>query len=108
MQRAGMNATGAEEWVCPDCGHRLEIQLRPVWRIQVLTPGNTRATHCGGLAGTAMAPSPVADKLHPFAASENQGSGGASPDDDRGHDWLRPWLKALKALEDEGLDLTGF
>lgn len=108
MQRVGVNETGAEEWVCPHCGHRLEIQLRPVWRIQVLTPGRTRAAHCGGLDGTAPGPAPVADETHSFAGSENQGSGGASPDGGAAHDWLRPWLKALKALEDEGLDLIGF
>lgn len=108
MQRVGVNETGAEEWVCPHCGHRLEIQLRPVLRIKVWTVGNAQAAHCGGLGGTALGPASRADETHSFAASDNASYGGGSLEDDPGRDWLRPWLKALKALEDEGLDLPGF
>jgi hypothetical protein len=108
MQRVGVNETGAEEWVCPHCGHRLEIQLQPVWRIEVLMVGNAQATHCGGLDGMACGPASRADETHPFATSDNASYGGASLDYDQAHDWLRPWLKALKALADEGLDLPGF
>ncbi|GEM_PF-2009809 len=106
MRRAGVNETGAEEWVCPHCGHRLELRLRPVLQVEVLAMGDAWATHCGGLNRMAGGPLLLAAESSPFAATEDlPSSGGANLENDQALDWLRPWLKALNALEDEGLSL---
>lgn len=105
MQPVGARGAGAEEWVCPTCGRRLLVSTEPAFTTTVLATGDIRATHCGGLAGRSAgfaersfaAPAPG---FGAPAAEPERASGGA--DADMPLEMLRPWLKALKAIEDEG------
>lgn len=97
MERAGAHASGAEEWACPTCGRRLLVQAHPTLAMAVLAPGDARAGHYGGIGG---APAP-----EPHAGEGHHAAGGAGGDDEIPLELLRPWLKALKAIEDEGLAL---
>ncbi len=38
-------ASGAEEWYCRVCGRRLLIEWMPVYKVDVVEPGNERAVH---------------------------------------------------------------
>jgi hypothetical protein len=95
MERAGAHASGAEEWACPTCGRRLLLHTHPTLTMAVLTTGDARAAHYGGLGG---APAP-------YTAEDHHTAGGAGAEAEIPLEMLRPWLKALKAIEDEGLAL---
>lgn len=87
MERVQGYDTGAEEWACPTCGRRLLRHAHPAHATTVLAAGDATASHCGGSGAPLAAQAPAA---------------GA---DDIPLEMLRPWLKALRAIEDEGLAL---
>ena len=97
MERAGAHASGAEEWACPTCGRRLLLQARPTLGVSVLAPGDASAAHYGGIGSTVASEAP-----HSAEAGSLAGGGG---DGDMPLEMMRPWLKALRAIEDEGLTL---
>ena len=41
-------ASGAEEWWCPDCGRRLLLRWSPSYAKVVLARGDEHAVHAGG------------------------------------------------------------
>lgn len=48
MVRVGRAASGAEEWSCPKCGHRLLLRWPPPrFEVTVLAEGDTSAAHAG-------------------------------------------------------------
>lgn len=96
MERVGAHDTGAEEWACPACGRRLLLHAQPALGTAVLAAGDAWAAHYGGLSSGMARPS-TADHGHT--------SGGAGADGEIPFEILRPWLNALKAIEDEGLVL---
>ncbi len=95
MQRTGTDAAGAEEWQCPACGRRLLLQQAPVFTRTVLAAGDELASHSGGLGGA-----------QPGRAQAEERAAGGAPiaDDDVPLEMLRPWLRAFKAIEEEGYD----
>ncbi|GAB4437169.1 MAG: hypothetical protein OHK0015_29650 [Chloroflexi bacterium OHK40] len=89
MRIVGTHSSGAEEWHCPACGRRLLLFSRPALRRSVLEPGDMLAIHSGGSGA-------------PSASGATHLDSPASADDELSPELLRPWLKALQALEDEG------
>lgn len=72
MVRVGRAASGAEEWSCPTCGHRMLLRWPPPrFEVTVLAQGDASAAH----AGTRSGPEGVPDEV-----------GGMSDDELR---WLR-------------------
>jgi hypothetical protein len=112
MQLAAAHPSGAEEWHCPSCGRRVLLEWPPARRRVVLAAGDPAALHSGGHAGGM----PRAQESVAFASPGAQGLGGyasdehdALADDLRGlseaelPELLRPWFRAIQALEDRGL-----
>lgn len=93
MERVAARETGAEEWACPTCGRRLLRHALPAYATTVLVAGDAAATHCGGSGAPRAAQAPADDR-----------AGGGADADDIPLELLRPWLKALKAIEDEGFE----
>jgi hypothetical protein len=53
-------ASGAEEWWCPDCGRRLVLRWPPAYAKVVLARGDERAEHTGGTGQVHLGPLAVA------------------------------------------------
>jgi hypothetical protein len=51
MILAGTQESGAEEWLCPNCGRRVLLRWPPNYERRVLEPGDEFATHAGGKGG---------------------------------------------------------
>jgi hypothetical protein len=96
MERVGAHVSGAEEWACATCGRRLVLHAQPTLSAAMLTQGDARAVHYGGLSSATP---------QPHLAEAGHVSGGVGGDGDMPLEMLRPWLKALRAIEDEGLAL---
>lgn len=63
MVRVGRVASGAEEWSCPKCGHRLLLRWPPPrFEVTVLTEGDTSAEHTGTKCGPGQ-PAPGAGSV---------------------------------------------
>ncbi len=52
MNRLKTHDTGAEEWLCDDCGRHLVIRPEPLSRI-ILNQGNEKIAHTGGVMNMA-------------------------------------------------------
>ncbi|MGE5292344.1 MAG: hypothetical protein ACM3ML_35190 [Micromonosporaceae bacterium] len=50
----GCAESGAEEWVCPDCGRRVLLRWPPDFERLVLEHGDDTAVHVGGKGGVRM------------------------------------------------------
>jgi hypothetical protein len=66
MILTGRAESGAEEWVCPDCGRRMLLRWPPDYEKLVLEHGDDTAIHVGGKGGlrvgqAVVAPAPAAD-----------------------------------------------
>lgn len=96
MERVGAHLSGAEEWACPTCGRRLLLHAQPTLGAAVLTTGEAGVVHYCGLSS---APS------RPHSPEPGHIAGGAGGDGEMPLEMLRPWLNALRAIEDEGLTL---
>src|SRR5215467_7056638 len=63
----GCEESGAEEWVCPDCGRRMLMRWLPEYEVLMLEHGDDRAIHVGskGLSvnNVVVAPAPTCDAL---------------------------------------------
>jgi len=73
MILTGSAESGAEEWVCPDCGRRMLLRWPPNYEKLVLEHGDDTAIHVGEKGGlrvgqVMVAPAPAAD----VAAAERQ------------------------------------
>lgn len=87
MVRVGRAPSGAEEWSCPKCGHRLLLRWPPPrFEVTVLTEGDTSAEH----TGTKCAPA----QPEQGTGAVMQGAGTVSEDELR-------WLNSL------GIDWNG-
>jgi hypothetical protein len=53
--------SGAEEWVCPECGRRFLLNWPPGYKKIVLDPGNELASHSGAKGGLRMGPLQTGD-----------------------------------------------
>ena len=51
MTMVADHASGAEEWHCPECGHRFIMTWPPNYRKVVLEQGDLYAIHSGGKGG---------------------------------------------------------
>ena len=70
MILTGSAESGAEEWVCPDCGRRMLLRWPPNYEKLVLEHGDETAIHVGGKGGlrvgqAAVTPAPAADAQAP-------------------------------------------
>jgi hypothetical protein len=66
MVLVGSTGSGAEEWSCPTCGHRVLLRWPPDYERLVLDHGDPTAVHVGGKGGVQVSdvvvtPSPVSD-----------------------------------------------
>jgi hypothetical protein len=66
MILTGTAESGAEEWVCPDCGRRMLLRWPPDYEKLVLEHGDDTAIHVGGKGGlrvgqAVVTPAPAAD-----------------------------------------------
>lgn len=80
--------SGAEEWVCPECGRRMLLRWPPHYERLVIEHGDVTAVHVGGkggvrVSGISIAPVPATEVASEVAGSER--------------DWLR----------DNGIDWDG-
>jgi hypothetical protein len=62
----GCEESGAEEWVCPDCGRRVLLRWPPDFERLIVEHGDDRAVHVGGkggvqMGGTEVSPSRASD-----------------------------------------------
>ena len=84
MVRTGRSESGAEEWSCPTCGHRLLLRWPPPrFEVTVLAQGDPSAAHAGTRSGPAR---PALD----------EGTSGIAMSDDE-----------LRWLRDHGIDWNG-
>ena len=58
MKKLYSYTTGAQEWVCDDCGRHFLMQPEPFKRI-VLTPGDEAIAHTGGMMSQAPTTAPA-------------------------------------------------
>jgi hypothetical protein len=96
MVRVAHHDSGAEEWACPTCGRRLLLYAQPDLGSSVLAEGDAGVIHFGGLGALGASL---------FAAEAGLSADGAGGDDEIPLEAMGPWLKALKAIEDEGITL---
>lgn len=69
MVRVGRGESGAEEWSCPKCGHRLLLRLPPPrFEVIVLAEGDTTAAHTGTRCGPARPP----EEISPTVSEEER------------------------------------
>lgn len=87
MVLVNTHASGAEEWLCPQCGRRFMMQWPPNYQMIVLAPGDLQIPHVGGKGGLRMG-APQLTQVDDDTVSE---------------DSLRLWLDALKDIEFDGL-----
>jgi hypothetical protein len=64
----GRAKSGAEEWVCPDCGRRVLVRWPPDFERLVLEHGDDSVVHVGAKGGVRMAGVEV--KPHPGLSGE--------------------------------------
>ena len=60
----GRAKSGAEEWVCPDCGRRVLLRWPPDFERLILEQGDNSAVHVGAKGGvrvTGLEVSPLPD-----------------------------------------------
>ncbi len=51
MTMVAAHGSGAEEWRCPECGHRFVMTWPPNYRKVILEQGDPYAIHSGGKGG---------------------------------------------------------
>lgn len=62
MQLAQTLPTGVEEWACPTCGRRIQLDWETVPERVVLQPGDDRARHVCGKGGLQLAAEAMDDE----------------------------------------------
>jgi hypothetical protein len=77
---SGTTESGAEEWLCPDCGRRMVLRWPPDYDKLVLEVGDESAVHVGGKGG-----------LRVGRAVITPGPAAQTPGDARGDEWR--WLR---------------
>jgi hypothetical protein len=80
MVRKGIDPSGAEEWLCQQCGRHFIVRWPPRFERVVLHPGDESATHFGGKGDV------VLSDLH-LSPAVTEGSDAL--DDDAWRRWLR-------------------
>ena len=66
----GRVESGAEEWVCPDCGRRVLLRWPPEFERLVVEHGDDRAVHIGAKGGVRMTGLEVNPSALPGLSSE--------------------------------------
>jgi hypothetical protein len=66
----GRAESGAEEWVCPDCGRRVLLRWPPDFERLILEHGDDRAVHVGAKGGVRMTGIEVNQSPSPDLSSE--------------------------------------
>lgn len=94
MKLETMHPTGAQEWVCPTCGHRLAIRLQPRFEITVLLQGDDFVEHVG--KGDWRIPRDGSEVI----PIENYNI----EDDEISEDSLRLWVDLLREIDFSGWD----
>jgi len=59
MMLVTTHSSGAEEWLCPECGRRYYMQWTPSFNQIVLEVGDETARHSGSKGGLFMSPTQV-------------------------------------------------
>jgi hypothetical protein len=54
MTLESTQSSGIEEWVCPECGRRVQITWPPNYKKVVLVAGDEDAVHSGSKGGVSM------------------------------------------------------
>lgn len=89
---------GAEEWICPTCGHRVLIDWNSTARKTVITPGDTTISHVGGCATRQFSPHMLAatgrSSTSPQPAIFVHEELGPIPMTETLHPWLR-WMQSV-------------
>ena len=70
MILSGCAESGAEEWVCPDCGRRVLLRWPPDFERLILEHGDDRAVHVGAKGGVRMTGLEVNPSHSPDLSSE--------------------------------------
>ena len=79
MVHEGTDATGMEEWRCPECGRHFIVRWPPDWERLVLVEGDPDATHVGSKGDVSMPSLQISPAPDPSTAS----------DEDAWRRWLR-------------------
>jgi hypothetical protein len=79
------HVSGMQGWYCPTCGRRILLQVPPNEQMLIVEVGNTAVTHSGSSGG-----------LHIGAIELSQQDNRVCDISDES---LRPWIKALEALD---------
>jgi hypothetical protein len=84
MVHKGTDQSGAEEWLCEECGRHFIVRWRPDYDQLVLHPGDQSAAHFGrkgdvSIRGIQLSP----------GSDEPSGEPSAAPDEDAWRRWLR-------------------
>jgi hypothetical protein len=88
MVHKGTDPSGAEEWLCEECGRHFIVRWRPTYdRVVTLHPGDASATHIGRMGDAAVRDLQVTRADVPAA----------TPAEDAWRRWLR----------DNGMDWDG-
>ena len=80
MTRAGIDSTGAHEWLCAECGRHLSLTFPPNYRKVVLIAGDVWAQHVGGAGGVQLAGMTIPPPL---------GQVWTETDDERVRQWMQ-------------------
>jgi hypothetical protein len=96
--------SGADEWLCPECGRRFLLQYPPNYKMLVLVRGDEYASHSGGKGGIEMAAARII-AAEASAASEMSrdepgcDAGEIEPDVELDDEALRPWKRFFESSE---------
>lgn len=100
MELVRTHASGAEEWLCSECGRRFLMQWPPHYKKIVLDPGDEMATHSGGRGGVQQGGigfAPADEVLPPIEEQAEPHSADADDDDvPLDDEKLRPWRELLE------------
>jgi hypothetical protein len=80
MVRKGVDPSGAEEWLCRECGRHFIVRWPPSFERVVLHPGDESATHVGRNGDVV---------IRNLQLSRATGEPSAALDDDAWRRWLR-------------------
>lgn len=88
--------SGAEEWICPECGRRILVEWPPEFRKIVLDEGDMSVAHSGSRGGLIMGTHEIIDfNVDQEAVPANTAENDIDVDIDENR--LDPWMRWLDA-----------